>query len=71
MSLALLFLSHAHLLLFPLVALVWSGLMVVAMLNDHRLGLAACALVAAACLAGAAGWGWLAWRQVPLMMGVE
>ncbi len=71
MSLALLFMSRAHLLLFPLAALVWAGLMVVVMFNDHRLGPAACALVAAVCLAGAVVWGWLAWRQVPLLMGVE
>lgn len=71
MSLALLFLSRAHLLLFPLAAFIWAWLMVVAMLNGYRLGLAACALVAAVCLAGAVGWGWMAWRQVPMMMGVE
>jgi hypothetical protein len=71
MSLALLFLMRAYLLVFPLLALVWAGLMVAAMLHGYRLGLAASALVAASCMLGAIGWGWLAWRQLPLVMGVE
>lgn len=71
MSLALIFLSRAHLLLFPLVALAWAWLMVVTTLNGYRLGLVARALLAAVCLAAAAGWGWLAWRQVSLIVGVE
>lgn len=69
MSLTLIFLSRAHLLLFALLAMVWGGLMVLAMVKGRGLNLVASLLAFVACLGGAVGWGWLAARQVVVVMG--